>query len=262
MGGGVGGPELAAAVQRSGGLGMVSFGEEVPDGSCGVNFLVPFLPRIEQISGVARRARVVEFFYGTPSPELVEVGHDARAVVGWQVGSAEEAEAAENAGCDYVIAQGTEAGGHVRGELALDALLPDVLARTTVPVLASGGIATADRVAELIAVGADGVRAGTCFLCTAESQAHDAYKQNLLSASGQQTVVTDWFGEGWPGAPHRVLRPALDVARRTGWRDPRPPSRGERRDVEDMAQYAGAGVGHVTSVRPASEVVQDLVRLL
>src|SRR3954451_14025600 len=141
MGGGVGGPELAAAVRDAGGLGMVAAGEPVPAG-CGVNFLVPFVSSAAQVAEHAAGCRVLEFFYGDPDATLVACAHDLGALAGWQVGSAAEAVAAERAGCDYVVAQGGEAGGHVRGTEALDALLPQVVARVGVPVVAAGGIAT------------------------------------------------------------------------------------------------------------------------
>jgi len=84
----------------------------------------------------------------------------------------------------------------------------------------------------------------------------------LLEASSEDTVLTDWFSEGWPGAPHRVLRRALDSARETGWRQTVPPYRGVEHTTSDMAMYAGMGVGEIIDSLPAAEVVADLVRLL
>jgi len=262
MGGGVGGTELAGAVGAAGGLGMVSWDEEPPDERCGVNFLVPFLPPPDDIVDIARRTRVVEFFFGDPDDGLVALVRRTGAIVGWQVGSVGEAEAAVAAGCDYVVAQGTEAGGHVRGSEPLDVLLAKVLTRVSTPVVAAGGIATPERVAEAIDSGAAAVRVGTRFLACPESRAHEHYVQNLLSASGDDTVLTDWFDLGWPDAPHRVLRQALDAAQGSNWRLPLPPCRGETRPVGNMAQYAGTGVGHVVSVQPASVVLANLVSRL
>jgi nitronate monooxygenase len=262
MGGGVGGPELAEAVSRAGGLGMVSWNEEVPGDGCGVNFLVPFLPPRADIVSMARPDGIVEFFYGDPDRDLVALGHQGGSIVGWQVGSASEAASAEAAGCDYIVAQGTEAGGHVRGQQTLDDLLDEVLGRVSVPVVAAGGIATAERVAALVGAGADGVRVGTRFLVCPESRAHEEYVQNLISAEEGDTVLTGWFDLGWPDAPHRVLRHALESAQRGGWREPWPPCRGETRSVGTMAQYAGTGVGHVVAIQPAAEVLADLVRFL
>jgi len=260
--GGVGTTELAAVVIGAGGFGMVNRRTEPAPGACGKNFLVPFDPDMEEVREAAGRARVVEFFYGDPDAKLVDAVHSGGALAAWQVGSAAEAAAAVETGCDFVVAQGIEAGGHVRGTMPLDELLPRVLAAVRVPVVAAGGIATAERVAELLRQGADGVRVGTRFIATPESAAHPQYIAKLLEATDLDTMMTEWFGEGWEHAPHRVLRAAEAAARASGWRQTSPPTRDIDRKVEDMAMYAGTGVGDVRSVQPAAEVVADLVRLL
>jgi nitronate monooxygenase len=257
MGGGVGGPDLAAAVRDAGGLGMVAAGEPVPHG-CGVGFLAPFVDSPRDVAEAARHSRIVEFFYGPPDPALVACAHDLGALVGWQVGSAQEAAAGQAAGCDYVIAQGTEAGGHVRGKQPLDLVLADVLARVSVPVVAAGGITTPGRVGELIAAGADAVRIGTGFLACPEARPHPDYLASLLGATGDDTVLTEWFNQGWPNAPHRVLRAALDAAQRSGWRATKPPARDDARPTA-MAQYAGTGVGAIRTSESAQHVVRHLI---
>jgi nitronate monooxygenase len=259
----VGTTELAAAVASAGGLGMVPSGVDPAPGACGTNFLMPFGPSAEDVESAAGQSRVVEFFYDQPRAELVEAAHAGGALAGWQVGSAAEAAAAEEAGCDYVAVQGTEAGGHVRGKQPLDEVLPEALASVRVPVVAAGGVATAERFAQLMGAGADGVRVGTRFVVAPESGAHPEYARRLLAAGGaDDTVLTEWFGEGWEDAPHRVLRSAFEAAQESGWRGVIPPGEGEERDPSDMAMYAGTGVGHVTAAEPASAVVADLVRLL
>src|SRR5258706_12270377 len=124
-------PELLCAVAGAGAVAMVGGGlmpaksleallERLPrdtPGAIGVNFLVPFLDP-DCIPIAARGRGIVEFFYGEPNPRWVERAHALGALVSWQVGSGDEAIAAERAGCDFVIAQGTEAGGHVRGRRA------------------------------------------------------------------------------------------------------------------------------------------------
>jgi nitronate monooxygenase len=260
--GGVGTTELAAAVVAAGGLGMVPRRVEPAAGACGINFLLPFEPSLAEVEETASRSLVIEFFYGDPRRDLVEAVHAGGALAGWQVGSAAEAEAAAACGCDYVVVQGTEAGGHVRGSQRLDEVLTAARAVVTVPILAAGGIATARRVAEVMALGADGVRVGTRFVTCPESGAHPEYVRRLLAATGDETVVTEWFNEGWEGAPHRVLRSALEAAQGSGWRATTPPHRGIDRRADDMAMYAGEGVGDVSRAEPAATVVADLVREL
>lgn len=185
----VAGVELAAAVSAAGGLGMLGPQPLPPDAfaatvdalarhaagtAFGVNFLVPFLdPR--QVDIAARRASVVEFICGDPDADLVRAAGAAGALVSWQVGSAAEARAAVRAGCDLVVAQGTEAGGHVRGTQPRAAVLAEVRAAVDVPVLAAGGISTAETVAEVLAAGADGARIGTAFLAATEADVHPDY---------------------------------------------------------------------------------------
>jgi len=281
--------DLVAAVADAGGVGMLPAPLLSPDamrdaldrlaratrGVFGVSFLVPFLePACVEVA--ARGARLVEFFYGDPDPALVKEVHGHGALAGWQVGSLEEAAAAEGAGCDYLVAQGTEAGGHVRGATSLLPLLARVLDAARVPVLAAGGIATARELAAVLACGAGGARMGTRFVAAAESGAHPAYVAALLEASAADTIVTDAFGADWPDAPHRVLRSALEAARALsqdvageaevgGLRVPVPrfsvisPTRGSTGSVGAMALYAGESVTHVTAVRPASAIVAELV---
>src|SRR4051812_6152369 len=85
-------------------------------------------------------------------------GGGGGAVAGWQVGSFGEAQAAVRAGCDYVVAQGIEAGGNVRGTQPLEQVLLEVLSAVEVPVVAAGGIGSADRVSGVLALGASAVR--------------------------------------------------------------------------------------------------------
>src|SRR6201987_5856181 len=177
----------------------------------GVNFLVPFLDR-ESLEVAASRVRVGEFFFGEPDAGLVERAHGAGALAAWQVGSVEEARAAAGAGCDFLVAQGIEAGGHVRGRIGLLPLLDGVLDAVNVPVLAAGGIATARAMAAALGAGAAGGRVGPRFVAAAESAAHPAYQEALLRAEPEDTILTEAYSANWPNAPHRVLRGCIEAA--------------------------------------------------
>jgi nitronate monooxygenase len=283
LGGPVGTPELAAAVSKAGGLGMIpnpSSAVEVErvlatargltSGPLGIGFLVPFVVR-EAVDAAAASAEVVEFFYGDPTADLVRLAGAGGALVGWQVGSAEEAANAVGAGCDYVVVQGTEAGGHVRGTQSLDDVLADTLDRVEVPVVAAGGIGTRERVAALLTAGASAVRVGTRFVAAQESNAHPEYIARLIAATAQDTVITEAFGANWPNAPHRVLRTAITAAERLGDEavavagnqeigrfHSMPPTRQVRGEIAAMALYAGESVDAVTAVLPAHDIVAEL----
>lgn len=263
--GGVGTTELAAAVCQGGGLGMVPYGVEPPPketGPCGIGILIPYAPPVDVIKEAACRVRVIEFFEGDPDERLVSAGHSGGALVGWQVGSVDEGTSAVAAGCDFVVAQGIEAGGHVRGLVPRDELLSAMLAAVDVPVVAAGGIGTAERVTALIAAGADAVRVGTRFLACPECNTHSEYVEALIAAGGDDTVLTCDFDDNghWPAAV-RVLRSVIVEARRVGNRSTEPPTRDARHPLA-MACYAGTSVADLTRVQATIEVLDDLTRQL
>lgn len=281
-------PALAAAVAEGGGLGMIAM-PMLPAlvlsgmldgvagaGAIGVNFLMPLLD-LDCVDVAAEKARVVEFFYAEPDAALVERAHAGGAAVVWQVGSVEEARAAVEAGCDAVVAQGSEAGGHVRGRLGLLPLLAEVLDAVDVPVVAAGGIAGPRAMAACLAAGADAVRIGTLLCATREADVHPEYLQALLGARGEDTVLTETFSTLWPDAPHRVLASCVTAATsaenevvgeaRLGEMTmpiprlaPMAPTTAMTGDIHAMALYAGQGVGAVKQMQPAAEVVRQLAR--
>ena len=91
----------------------------------------------------------MEFFYGDPDQQLVELVHKGGALCSWQVGSVDEAKHAADIGCDFIIQQGIEAGGHVRGKSNLSDILAETTSAVPVPVLAAGGIAGSKRLASI-----------------------------------------------------------------------------------------------------------------
>jgi nitronate monooxygenase len=300
MGGGLAGHQLAAAVSAGGGLGTIGFlapddlrseiaaARRLSDRPIAVNLLLPFARRGH--FDAAAGADVVITFWGRPKRRTAKI---------WihQGGSVEEAVAARAAGADGVIAQGVEAGGHVRGTVPAAELLARV--REAVPddypVLSAGGIVDADDVKARLDAGAEAAVCGTRFLLSEESGAHPAYKARLVEA--RETILTELFGAGWP-APHRVV-PNQATARWLG-RDPRvpgwlrvfnratapafarlpvpiqlrlaatqKPSRpifgpaaatagGPPNLIEAGPLYAGECIDRITDIRPASELVREL----
>lgn len=288
--GGMATPPLIAAVANAGGLGMLGAAmmrpdvlgavldelrEATPAGKVGVNFLMPFL-QPECVDVAADKADVVEFFYDDPDGDLIQRVHAGGALACWQVGSPAEARAAIDAGCDMIVAQGVEAGGHVRGTLPLFVLLDRVLDFAEVPVLAAGGTPTGSGLAAALAAGAAGVRIGTRFLAATESVAHPHYVDALLQAGSDDTVLTTAFSDGWPDAPHRVLESCVAAA---GAHDgpivgtavlggrtaqiPRfnvvPPDASASGDIAAMCLYAGQSVEAVARREPAADIVHGIL---
>lgn len=276
---------LAAAVSNSGALGMIGIGRqhisvieryldevaELTTAPVGATCIAHFV-HADVVELVASRLPIIEFFYEWPDPARVPSG----VICGWQVGSVDEAKAAVDAGCRYVIAQGMEAGGHVRGHVPLAQLLAEVRAAVDVPVVAAGGIGNAEAVRAAMAMGADAVRVGTRFVATSESYAHPVYIDALVAADTDDSVLTEAFGVGWPDAPHRVLRSSIEAATAAPsdvigetvphGGQPLPmvrfgvssPNRDTTGDIRAMALYAGRSVGSVERVMTAAEVVAEL----
>lgn len=214
------GPELAAAVSKAGGLGVMSFGRNPPDllrqdirqlrnhtkRPFGVNMLLTADVTEHVAVCIEERVPLLSFFWGDPEP-FVRPAHDAGLKVIHQVGSVAEAEQAVRAGVDVVIAQGVEGGGHLRGEVSTLALVPRVVdAVPSTPVVASGGITDSRGLVAALALGAQGAVLGTRFLTAAEARTHPIYQQKILAADETDTVRTTLFGYTWPNAPHRTLR--------------------------------------------------------
>jgi NAD(P)H-dependent flavin oxidoreductase YrpB (nitropropane dioxygenase family) len=211
LGGGIARSRLTVAIAEAGGLGQLGilppdlFSAELDahrersDAPVAVNMLLPFTRPAHW--EVARRADAVVTFWGEPRR-----GTDGVWI--HQCGSVDEARAAVAAGADGVIAQGVEAGGHVRGVTPALELLDRVRAALPpgLPVWLAGGVAERADAEAALAAGADAVVVGTRFLLTEESDAHPEYKRRLLAA--HDTVLTELFGAGWPHAPHRVVRNA------------------------------------------------------
>jgi nitronate monooxygenase len=290
--GGVSGPELAGAVARAGGLGMLPQRgiEDTPSrvkralelaaggrGSVGMGFFAFRVDEdLENLDLAAASLRLVEFFWGWPDSVLVDRVHAGGALCGWQVGSIDEAKAAADAGCDLVIAQGVESGGHVRGTAPLFVLLDGVLPAVNVPVVAAGAIGTSRAMAAALAAGASAVRVGTRLVASEESYAHRLYKQALIDATGDGTVMTEAFHVGWPDAQHRVLATSLaaaenvapdtvvatlrkgDVTRVIHLFETSAPTRWMTGDIASMPFYAGQGVGSIDAILPAEQLLREL----
>jgi len=281
---------LAVAVAEAGGVGSIATLGMAPadvdrvlagmtartTGILAANFLTGKIDP-EAVAAAAARVRIVDFFWADPDPALVEVAHRGGALACWQVGSLEEARAAAEAGCDVVVVQGTEAGGHIRGRSPLRPLLDSVLGRLEVPVLAAGGIGDGRAFAAALAAGADGVRAGTRFVAASESGAHPEYKQAVVDAAAGSTEITGAF----PVCPlcatvprARVLRSCVsalagldgDVVGETtaGGRRiavPRghgsPPGRAATGHIEAMPMYAGESAARISAVEPAAQIIRS-----
>jgi enoyl-[acyl-carrier protein] reductase II len=222
---------LAATVSKAGGLGVIATGglmeadelrghiervrDEAPGRPFGVNVLLPGsaaeddgfanrqLVRRQLDVCLQERVPVVLSGLGDPSSLIAEL-HAAGLLFVGVVGSTRAAGKIARAGTDAIVAQGSEAGGHV-GHVATLPLAQGVLRKVDVPVLLAGGIATAEAVRGAIALGAAGVSVGTRFLASEESNAHPSYKRAVVQADEHSTLVS----RACTGKPSRALRNAF-----------------------------------------------------
>jgi nitronate monooxygenase len=293
--GGVARSDLVLAVTQAGGFGFLGMVRESPElirgevakiraGTArdfGVN-LIPAATKADLLEAeiaaiIELRVPAVALFWDFP-PDLVRRLRASGVLVVCQIGSAEEAKAAEHAGAEILIAQGVEAGGHVRGMTPRDELVKAVAANATVPVLAAGGIAAGRDLVEALSFGAQGIVLGTVLLATTESFAHDYHKQRIVEASPGDTVLTQAFHVNWPpGANVRVLQnsvtrgemgdPFTAQRRAIGRGDERniwlfstdSPLKDMTGDFEKMALYAGTGAGVIDRIVPAGERIAAII---
>jgi len=302
MGGGMAGAELTAAVSNAGACGVLGMGglpapyirqqiqhlRTLTDKPFGVNILLPLLQEGQIETCLDEKISILVLFWGDPKP-YIEEAHRRGTKVFIQVGSVEEAKTAAEAGVDAIIAQGVEAGGHVKSTISLSTIVPAVVeAVKPVPVIAAGGIANGRGVVAALSLGAQAVSMGTRFLCSEETQVLRAYKEQVVKSKAEDTVYTFLFDVGWPAAAHRVLRnKAIDeweAAGRpaTGQRPgeasvmgtmtlagttvemPKyavfPPMPGFTGDIGYTALYAGESCSLVHDIKPAAQIVRDVVR--
>jgi len=296
------GAELVAAVSNAGGCGVLGTAslpgkfvraeierlKGLTDKPFGVNLVLPLLRKGQVEACFDEQVPILVLFWGDPAP-YVDEAHRCGIKVLLQVGSVSEAVAGAEAGVDAIIAQGVEAGGHVKGTTALSVLLPTIVdAVAPLPVIASGGIADGRGLVAALSLGAQGISIGTRFLASAEARAADAYKARIVMANAGDTVYTEQCNVGWANAPHRVLRTAAIERWERAGRPPtgeRPdegavvgtmqsggttvdipaysgylPEPGVRADIEQMALYAGQSCSLIDGIQPAAEIMAEIVR--
>jgi enoyl-[acyl-carrier protein] reductase II len=285
--GGVSYSGLVAAVSEAGGFGCLGASTMQPDEMVaeiravraatskpfGVDLLTAagdLMPQVRML--IDEGAKVFVAGLGVPR-DVIELCHKHGVIVVSMCGKVRHAVAAVEAGCDLVVAQGTEAGGHT-GQVATMPLVPQIVdaVGARVPVVAAGGIFDGRGLAAALSLGADGVWVGTRFIATPEARAVTGYKDALVEIGEDGTVVsraytgktcrvvrnsyTQYFEEHpdeLKPFPAQVGRASSDGAFHLGWDS----SFEADRDKEFMP--AGQGAGAIHELVPAAELVRQFV---
>ena len=295
------GPDLAAAVSNAGGCGVLGGAAQsapylrgqihrlrtLTAKPFGVNVVLAAMEKGQLETCFDECVPLLVLFWGDAKPYVGEARRRGMSVL-LQVGSVEEAVKAAEAGVDGIIAQGVEAGGHVKGATSLSALLPAIVeAVTLLPVVAAGGVANGRGVVAALSLGAQAVSMGTRFLASQEAFVPHGYKARIVKSTAEDTVYTRLFDIGWPDAPHRVLRNKAVVEWEAAGRPPSGQRPGENTsigtlqrgsksvavprywalcatadfngDLEYAALHAGESCSLVNDIKPAADIVHDLM---
>ncbi len=271
--------EFAASVSNAGGLGLIASGgfdaerirEEInkcralTDKPFGVNLML-MNPDVDNIAKMLVEEKVDVITTGAGSPEKYVADWKA---VGTKVipvvSGVALAKRMEKMGVDAVIAEGGESGGHV-GEMTTMALVPMVVDAVSIPVIAAGGIADGRQMVAAMALGAIGIQIGTCLLVAEECPIHENYKQAIIKAKDNGTVVTGRSS----GAPVRVIKNNMsrEYLKLEGQNVPREEleqlTLGSLRkavldgDTKNGSLMAGQVCGLVGEIKPVAEILDKI----
>ncbi|WP_163652151.1 nitronate monooxygenase [Listeria sp. PSOL-1] len=273
--------ELVSAVSNAGGLGVIASGgmsaeelaaeirrtKTLTDKPFAVNLML-MMTNIEELTEVIIKEDVKIITTGAGTPKsFMPTWKAAGITVIPVVPSVMIARKMEKLGADAVIAEGTEAGGHV-GETTTMALLPQVVDAVSIPVIAAGGIADGRGMVAAFALGAAGVQIGTRFLATDECPVHDNFKAALLKAGDRDTMVTGRRS----GAPvrsikNKMIKEYLRLENENVDRDTLESlTLGSLRkavaegDTENGSIMAGQITGMINEIKPCKDVILEIMK--
>jgi len=273
--------EIVSAVSNAGALGILASGgvspeelrkeiqqcKEFTDKPFAVNLML-MMPNIDEIIDVVieEDVKIVTTGAGTPRkfmPRLKEVGIKVIPVIP----SVKAAVKMEELGCDAVVVEGMEAGGHV-GTSTTMALLPQVTSAVNIPVIAAGGIADGRGMAAAYCLGASGVQMGTVFLASEECPVTDAYKNMILEAVDTSTTLTgEKFGAPVRGIKNELTKKYHELEERSSTlMELEELTLGSLRravydgDVENGSVMAGQIAGLVNEICPVKNIIEDVIK--
>jgi len=271
--------EFAAAVSNAGGLGLIGAGgmnvdmlrenirtcKSLTDKPFGVNLML-MNPQADEMADliVEEGVKIVTTGAGNPAKHIEKWKASGMKIMP-VVSAVALAKKMESLGVDAVIAEGTESGGHV-GEMTTMTLVPQVVDAVNIPVIAAGGIADGRGLAAAFALGACGVQLGTCLLVAEECPIHPAYKEAVIKAKDNSTIVTGRIS----GTPVRIIKNTMAreyVKQEKAGADKMELEKftlGSLRravfegDTKTGSLMAGQSAGQVNEIRPIKDIFDDM----
>ncbi|HBT51598.1 MAG TPA: enoyl-[acyl-carrier-protein] reductase FabK [Petrotoga sp.] len=274
----VGTAKLAAAVSNAGGLGTIGSGSmdakllkkqidsirEMTDKPFAVNVIM-LNPHIEEVIDLIIQEKVPVAILGAGNsskyiPMLRENGITTLAVVS----SENLAKRLENAGAEAIIGEGMECGGHI-GDVTTMVLIQRLSSMLSVPVIAAGGIANGPGAVAALSLGAEGIQMGTRFIATYECEAHENYKEKIISAGIRDTIIT---GQKM-GHPARIIK--TKFGKKIAKLEASSPEEAEEAlvgslmkaflygDEESGSFMAGQSAGLIEEIKSVNEVIEDIM---
>lgn len=271
--------EFAAAVSNAGGLGLIGTGgmtvnearkaieicKSLTDKPFGVNIML-LNPDADEIAELINEYKVPVVTTGAGNPsKYIEKWKENNIKIFPVIPTPSLAIRMERLGVDGVIAEGTEAGGHV-GDLTTMVLIPQVVEAVKIPVIAAGGIASGKQMLAAEALGANGIQVGTCLLAGEECPIHPNFKNKILNAKSHNTTVTGRIS----GIPVRLIKNKMSnnyiAKEKEGWNkeDLEIFTLGSLKkavyegDIDEGSLMAGQVVGMVNEIKPVKEILDNL----
>jgi len=279
----VSGWKLASAVSNNGGLGLIGAGSMKPDllrehiQKCKAATKNPFgvnIPLLRKDSEdlvkttIDEGVKIVFTSAGNPA-KYISLLKDNNIKVVHVVSNLKQALKAELVGCDAIVAEGVEAGGHNGAdEIPLDSLITQLVNEIKIPIIAAGGIVDKFGIEKAFALGASGVQIGTLFAASVESSAHINYKEAIVKADDNDTALFFKSIGLTRGIVNPFIKKAIALEKRNASNEELLELLGSKREMlgifngncDDGILEAGTGVGRITSIKSVEEIFLELTK--
>ena len=275
--------KLASAVSNCGGLGLIGAGSMKPDllrehiRKCKNATDKPFgvnIPLLREDSDelvkvtIEEGVKIVFTSAGNPA-KYIELLKNSGIIVVHVVANLKQALKSEVVGCDAIVAEGVEAGGHNGvDEIPLENLIRELAGNLKIPIIAAGGIANKSGIEKAISLGAEGVQIGTLFAASIESSAHVNYKNAIVNAGDNDTTLIFKDIGLTRGIKNPFTQKALELETKLASKEELISLLGKKRErlgifegnTEEGILEAGTGVGSITKIKSVKEIFEELTK--